>query len=175
MNIHYTEANAWQYSFFVPHDVAGLMQLHAAAPTRSPRSSTRCSPPTPRTTGREQADITGLIGQYAHGNEPSHHMAYLYAYAGQPWKTQAMVRRILDTMYARAPDGLAGNEDCGQMSAWFVISALGLYPVAPGSDAVRDRLSPVRARHHPPRKRPRRSLSWRAATRPAPFTSPARR
>jgi len=78
-------------------------------------------------------DISGLIGQYAHGNEPSHHVAYLYAYAGQPWKTQARVRQIMDTLYSDQPDGLSGNEDCGQMSAWLVLSALGLYPVDPVS------------------------------------------
>jgi predicted alpha-1,2-mannosidase len=78
-------------------------------------------------------DISGLIGQYAHGNEPSHHVAYLYAYAGAPWKTQARVRQVLTTLYAAAPDGLAGNEDCGQMSAWYVMSALGFYPVDPVS------------------------------------------
>ena len=86
-----------------------------------------------KTTGREQADITGLIGQYAHGNEPSHHMAYLYNYANQPWKTQLRVRQILDEFYKPEPDGLIGNEDCGQMSAWYVFSAAGFYPVTPGS------------------------------------------
>ena len=86
-----------------------------------------------RTTGREQADITGLIGQYAHGNEPSHHMAYLYAYAGQPWKTQAHGAPDARHDVRARPDGLSGNEDCGQMSAWYVISALGFYPVTPGS------------------------------------------
>ncbi len=84
------------------------------------------------TSGREQADITGLIGQYAHGNEPSHHMAYLYARSGQPEKTRAMVKRIMDEMYHDAPDGLSGNEDCGQMSAWYVMSALGFYQISPG-------------------------------------------
>jgi hypothetical protein len=82
--------------------------------------------------GREQADITGLIGQYAHGNEPSHHMAYLYNFTNAPYKTQLYIDRILKEMYQNAPDGLAGNEDCGQMSAWYVLSALGLYPIAPG-------------------------------------------
>jgi hypothetical protein len=82
--------------------------------------------------GRHQPDITGLIGQYAHGNEPSHHIAYLYDYAGQPWKTQKMVRRIMKEMYSDQPDGLAGNEDCGQMSAWYVLSAMGIYAVTPG-------------------------------------------
>jgi hypothetical protein len=133
VNIHYTEANAWQYSFFVPHDVEGLMRLHGGADAFARRLDALFSAGS-RTSGREQADITGLVGQYAHGNEPSHHMAYLYAYAGQPWKTQAMARRLMDTMYSSRPDGLVGNEDCGQMSAWLVMSALGFYPVAPGGD-----------------------------------------
>ena len=77
-------------------------------------------------------DATGLIGQYAHGNEPSHHMAYLYNYSGEPWKTQAMVREILETMYDDQPNGLSGNEDCGQMSAWYILSSMGFYPVCPG-------------------------------------------
>lgn len=132
VNNHYTEANAWQYSFFVPHDVEGLMRLYGGAEAFARKLDAMFSADS-RTTGRNQADITGLIGQYAHGNEPSHHMAYLYAYAGQPWKTQAMVRRIMETMYSARPDGLSGNEDCGQMSAWYVLSALGFYPVAPGS------------------------------------------
>jgi len=79
-------------------------------------------------------DISGLIGQYAHGNEPSHHVAYLFSYAGQPWKTQEKVRQIMDDFYTNAPDGLIGNEDCGQMSAWLILSAMGFYPVTPGSD-----------------------------------------
>ena len=132
VNNHYTEANDWQYSFFVPHDVEGLMRM-MGGPDALARKLDALFSASSATTGREQADITGLIGQYAHGNEPSHHMAYLYAYAGQPWKTQELVRRILDTLYGTAPDGLAGNEDCGQMSAWFVLSALGVYPVAPGA------------------------------------------
>ena len=132
VNNHYTEGNAWHYSFFVPHDVEGLIRL-MGGPEKFADKVDALFAADSRTTGREQADITGMIGQYAHGNEPSHHMAYLYAYAGQPWKTQAMVRRILDTMYADDPDGLSGNEDCGQMSAWYILSALGFYPVAPGS------------------------------------------
>lgn len=79
-------------------------------------------------------DITGLIGWYAHGNEPSHHVAYLYAAAGQPWRTQARLKQIMDTQYAPRPDGLAGNDDLGQMSAWYVFTALGFYPVAPASN-----------------------------------------
>ncbi|HAA18857.1 MAG TPA: glycosyl hydrolase family 92, partial [Cytophagales bacterium] len=84
--------------------------------------------------GRDQPDITGLIGQYAHGNEPSHHMAYLYNYLGQRWRSQALVHQIMDEQYRNAPDGLSGNEDCGQMSAWYLFSALGFYPVTPGTD-----------------------------------------
>ena len=85
-----------------------------------------------KTIGRHQIDITGLIGQYAHGNEPSHHMSYLYNYVNKPWKTQERVAQILEEMYANAPDGLSGNEDCGQMSSWYVLSALGIYAVTPG-------------------------------------------
>jgi predicted alpha-1,2-mannosidase len=132
VNNHYTEANAWQYSFFVPQDVEGLMRLHGGPEAFAQKLDALFAAPT-TTTGREQADITGLIGQYAHGNEPSHHMAYLYAFAGQPWKTQGMVRRIIETQYSDGPGGLSGNEDCGQMSAWLVFSALGFYPVTPGS------------------------------------------
>ena len=132
VNNHYTEANSWQYSFFVPHDVGGLIRLQGG-PERFARKLDALFSASSKTTGRDQADITGLIGQYAHGNEPSHHMAYLYSYVGQPWKTQAMVRRILDEQYSARPDGLSGNEDCGQMSAWYVFSAIGFYPVAPGS------------------------------------------
>jgi predicted alpha-1,2-mannosidase len=83
--------------------------------------------------GREQPDITGLIGQYAHGNEPSHHIAYLYDYVQAPSKTQQRVRQIMDEFYKPTPDGLIGNEDCGQMSAWYVLSASGFYPVVPGA------------------------------------------
>jgi len=84
------------------------------------------------TSGRKQPDITGLIGQYVHGNEPSHHMAYLYNFVNQPSDTQRIVREILTTLYSNAPDGVSGNEDCGQMSAWYVFSSLGFYPVTPG-------------------------------------------
>ena len=79
-------------------------------------------------------DVTGLVGQYAHGNEPSHHIAYLYSYVGQPWKTQEWTRRLLDKMYQPTPEGIIGNEDCGQMSAWYILSAMGFYPVCPGTD-----------------------------------------
>ena len=132
VNNHYTEANAWQYSFFVPHDVDGLMTL-MGGPDAFARKLDALFTADSRTSGREQADITGLIGQYAHGNEPSHHMLYLYAYAGQAWKTQEVAGEYWTRIYKNSPDGLSGNEDCGQMSAWYVLSALGFYPVAPGS------------------------------------------
>lgn len=131
VNFSFTEANSWQYSFFVPHDLGGLIEL-AGGRRRFVQRLDDMFTAESGTTGREQADITGLIGQYAHGNEPSHHVAYLYNFAGQPWKTQARVRQIMDTFYAPRPDGLIGNEDCGQMSAWYVLSAAGLYQVAPG-------------------------------------------
>jgi predicted alpha-1,2-mannosidase len=128
----FTEANSWQYTFFVPHDVSGLIALMGGRRAFANKLD-RLFAADSRTTGREQADITGLIGQYAHGNEPSHHMAYLYNYVGEPWKTQARVRQIMDQFYKPEPDGLIGNEDCGQMSAWYVLSAAGFYPVTPGS------------------------------------------
>ncbi|HEV8429247.1 MAG TPA: GH92 family glycosyl hydrolase [Pyrinomonadaceae bacterium] len=127
----FTEANSWQYTFFVPHDIDGLIRLMGGRRQFANKLDQLFAADS-QTTGREQVDITGLIGQYAHGNEPSHHMAYLYNYVGQPWKTQARVRQILDQFYKAEPDGLIGNEDCGQMSAWFVLSAAGFYPVTPG-------------------------------------------
>ena len=128
VTFHFTEANAWQYTFFVPQDVEGLIDLMGGAAKFAGKLDQMFAAES-RTTGREQADITGLIGQYAHGNEPSHHMAYLYNYAGQPRKTQLRVRQIMDQFYKPTPDGLIGNEDCGQMSAWYVLSAAGFYPV----------------------------------------------
>ncbi|HJT28791.1 MAG TPA: GH92 family glycosyl hydrolase [Pyrinomonadaceae bacterium] len=129
----FTEANSWQYTFFAPHDISGLITLMGGGPQFA-RKLDQLFIAESRTTGREQVDITGLIGQYAHGNEPSHHMAYLYNYVGQPWKTQSRVREIMDQFYKPEPDGLIGNEDCGQMSAWYVLSAAGFYPVTPGSN-----------------------------------------
>ncbi|MCB0822831.1 MAG: GH92 family glycosyl hydrolase [Bacteroidales bacterium] len=131
VNFNYTEANSWQYSFFVPQDISGLIKLMGSKELfidHLDKLFTESS----ETTGREQSDITGLIGQYAHGNEPSHHMAYLYNYVGQPWKSQKYARQIMDELYTEKPDGLCGNEDCGQMSAWYVMSAMGIYPVTPG-------------------------------------------
>ena len=132
VNFNFTEANSWQYSFYVPQDVSGLIKLHGG-PSALERKLDELFSAQEATSGRQQADITGLVGQYAHGNEPSHHMAYLYNYVGAPQKSQAMVRRLLKEMYANAPDGLIGNEDCGQMSSWYVLSSLGFYPLNPGS------------------------------------------
>jgi predicted alpha-1,2-mannosidase len=132
VNFNFTEANSWQYSFYVPQDVSGLIALQGGT-VAFERKLDDLFHALGHTSGRVQADITGLIGQYAHGNEPSHHMAYLYSYAGRSTKTQAMVRRILKEMYQNQPDGLIGNEDCGQMSSWYVLSSLGFYPVTPGS------------------------------------------
>jgi predicted alpha-1,2-mannosidase len=131
---NYTEGNAWQYTWLVPHDVPGLIKLFGsdAAFTEKLDSlfvikgdlGSSASP-----------DISGLIGMYAHGNEPSHATVYLYSYAGQQWKTAEKVRQVLHEMYKDKPDGISGNEDCGQMSAWYILSALGFYPVSPSSGA----------------------------------------
>jgi predicted alpha-1,2-mannosidase len=133
VNFNYTEANAWQYSFYVPQDVSGLIGLMGGKERFVDKLDSLFSV-SPKTTGIDLPDVSGLIGQYAHGNEPSHHMAYLYSFAGQPWKTQRRARSIVDELYTTGPAGLCGNEDCGQMSAWYVLSALGFYPVTPGSD-----------------------------------------
>jgi len=131
VNFNYTEANSWQYSLFVPQDVDGLIELLGGREEMIGRLD-QLFDESSETTGRQQSDISGLVGQYAHGNEPSHHMAYLYNYVGQPWKTQLRTRQILDELYTPLPDGLCGNEDCGQMSAWYVLSAIGFYSVTPG-------------------------------------------
>lgn len=132
VTFHFTEGNSWQYSFFVPHNINRLMGLMGGRGKFAAKLDELFTTDQ-KLAGRFQPDITGLIGQYAHGNEPSHHIPYLYNYAGQPWKTQKYVRRIMDEFYKNAPDGLIGNEDCGQMSAWYVLSAAGIYPVAPGA------------------------------------------
>ena len=131
VTVHYTEANPWQYSFFVPHDIDGLIALHGGSARFTARLDSLFEGGS-LMAGRQQSDITGLVGQYAQGNEPSHHVAYLYNYAGVPWKTAAVVRRIMDSLYTEKPDGLCGNDDCGQMSAWYVMSAMGFYQVCPG-------------------------------------------
>lgn len=124
----YTESNAWQTTFAVQHDPAGLIALFGG---REPFIAKLDELFTTASTLPANAppDIAGLVGQYAHGNEPSHHISYLYVYAGQPWKTQERARSLMETMYFDKPNGLQGNEDVGQMSAWYLLSALGFYPV----------------------------------------------
>ena len=128
----FTESNSWQATFLNQHDLYEYMKLFAgekgfvAKLDNLFNQSSELPPDAP-------PDIAGMVGQYAHGNEPGHHVAYLYAYAGEHWKTQARVRMLLETMHHNDPDGLAGNEDCGQMSAWYVLSALGFYAVDPVS------------------------------------------
>ncbi|CAI8444107.1 MAG: Uncharacterised protein [Cryomorphaceae bacterium] len=154
VNNHFTEANAYQYSFSPVHDIEGWMEV--LTNFRAAREGWNSLPRKKQamvvksrhdvledlldelftapseTTGRAQADITGLIGQYAHGNEPSHHIAYLYNATNNPGKTSYWVNEILNSQYQNTPDGLSGNEDCGQMSAWYVMASMGLYPLVPG-------------------------------------------
>jgi predicted alpha-1,2-mannosidase len=132
-NTDYTEGNAWQHSWFVPHDAAALVEAMGGEEAFVRRLDELFEQDTVIHGANASADISGLIGQYAHGNEPSHHIAYLYSWAGYPERTGERVRQILDTQYRADPDGLAGNEDCGQMSAWYVFSALGFYPADPSS------------------------------------------
>ena len=132
VNFTLTEANTWQYNFFVPQDInthIDMMGGPAAYAAKLDGLFTASS----KLSGREQVDITGLIGQYAHGNEPSHNTVYMYNYVGQPTKTQQYVKQVMDELYTDERDGLCGNEDCGQMSAWGVFSALGFYPATPAS------------------------------------------
>jgi predicted alpha-1,2-mannosidase len=129
----YTEGNAWQHSWFVPQDVEGFIKLHGSNEVFASRLEQLFTESSEITGNNVSADISGLIGQYAHGNEPSHHIAYMFNHANQPWRTQYWVRHILDTQYNTTPNGLSGNEDCGQMSAWYVFSSMGLYPMNPAS------------------------------------------
>ena len=129
----YTEATPWHYRFFVPHDVNGLAGLFGSREAFV-RELDRLFTLESDEMQLDVSDVTGLMGQYAHGNEPSHHMAYLYNYVGQPWRTQELTRSLLHGMYAPTPAGIIGNEDCGQMSAWYIFSSLGFYPVCPGSN-----------------------------------------
>lgn len=133
VNFNYTEANSWQYSFYVPQDIQGFTDALGGKKELELKLDELFTTSS-ETPGRHQVDITGKIGQYAHGNEPSHHMSYLYNYVNKPWKTQERVSQILKEMYSNSPDGLSGNEDCGQMSSWYVLSALGIYSVTPGLD-----------------------------------------
>jgi predicted alpha-1,2-mannosidase len=132
VNNNFTEGNSWQYSFFVPQDINGMIEAYGGNKKFEGKLDEMFNAES-KTTGREQVDVTGLIGQYAHGNEPSHHMAYLYSFIDKSEKTQQKVDYILNEFYKNSPDGLIGNEDCGQMSAWYVLSALGIYAVTPGS------------------------------------------
>ena len=131
VNNNYTEGNGWQYTFFVPQDIPGMIEAFGGNDKFEAKLDEMFNAES-KTTGRQQVDVTGLMGQYAHGNEPSHHMAYLYNYIGKPEKTNEKVKYILDKFYTNTPDGLIGNEDCGQMSAWYVLSAMGIYAVTPG-------------------------------------------
>ncbi len=131
VNNNFTEGNSWHYSFFVPQDIYGMIEAYGG-PVKFEAKLDEMFNSESKTTGRQQADVTGLIGQYAQGNEPSHHMAYLYNYVGKPEKTKEKVHYILNEFYKNTPDGLIGNEDCGQMSAWYVLSSMGLYHVTPG-------------------------------------------
>lgn len=130
----YTEGNAWQYSWFMPQDQAGLIRLLGGDRPTIAKLDRMFDFDTSKLDYSHAEDIAGLIGQYIHGNEPSHHVAYLYAYAGAPWRTQERLAQIVGSQYKPTPDGLAGNDDLGQMSSWLVFTALGFYPVAPGSN-----------------------------------------
>ncbi|MEZ5106388.1 MAG: GH92 family glycosyl hydrolase [Draconibacterium sp.] len=130
---HYTEANAYQYSLFVPQDINGLIELMGGNASFE-KWLDNCFSIENDPSKMYHSDVTGMIGQYAHGNEPSHHMAYLYNFVGKPRKTQERVWQIMDSFYTDKPDGLCGNEDAGQMSAWYILSAMGFYQVTPGLD-----------------------------------------
>ena len=131
-NDDYCEGNAWQYTWLVSHDPHGLIDLFGSDETFLKKLDMLFTISSEQKAGAS-ADITGLIGQYAHGNEPSHHIPYLYAFAGQQWKTAEKVRQIMTEMYNDTHEGLCGNEDCGQMSAWYVLSAMGIYAVHPSA------------------------------------------
>ncbi len=129
----YTEGNAWQHSWFVLHDTPELIKMHGGNEKFSAMLEQLFTESSEIKGENVSPDISGLIGQYAHGNEPSHHIAYMFNFSGQPWRTQFWVREILKSQYFTTPEGLSGNEDCGQMSAWYVFSAIGLYPYNPVS------------------------------------------
>jgi len=129
----YAEGNAWQYLWLAPQDVSGLISLLGGEKAFNAKLDSFFTVKS-KDTSEVLVDLTGLIGQYAHGNEPSHHIAYLYAYSGQQWKSAEKVRYIMKEFYHDDPDGVIGNEDCGQMSAWFIFSSIGFYPVFPASE-----------------------------------------
>jgi predicted alpha-1,2-mannosidase len=127
----FTEGNSWQYTWHVQHDVEGLVSLMGGKEIFATKLDSLFFIETATDNTQFVSDVTGLIGQYAHGNEPSHHVAYFYNYAGKPWKTQELIREIFNRYYLSKPDGLCGNDDCGQMSAWYIFSAMGFYPMNP--------------------------------------------
>ncbi|MBQ2416160.1 MAG: glycoside hydrolase family 92 protein, partial [Alistipes sp.] len=127
----YCEGNAWQYTWLVPHDVEGLAECFGGKEAMIEKLDSLFTVSSEVSGEHKSADISGLIGQYAHGNEPSHHTIYMYALAGEPWKCADKVREVLQTLYFDGEAGLSGNEDVGQMSAWYVMSAMGLYEVEP--------------------------------------------
>lgn len=131
-NDDYCEGTAWQWTWFVPHDVDGLVELMGGRDGFINKLDSLFIADSTLEGELVSADISGLIGQYAHGNEPSHHITHLYNYVGQPWRTQELVDEVLHTLYSNNPDGLSGNEDCGQMSAWFILNSMGFYQVCPG-------------------------------------------
>jgi len=131
-NTPYVEGNAWQWTWYVPHDVDGLVDLMGGREAFAVKLDSLFTVSSEVLGEHASGDITGLIGQYAHGNEPSHHIAYLFNEVEQPWRTQEVVSEILDQFYTDQPDGLCGNEDCGQMSAWYILSSMGIYPICPG-------------------------------------------
>ncbi|MDO5971942.1 GH92 family glycosyl hydrolase [Flavivirga aquimarina] len=133
VHAEYTEGNAWQHSWFVLHDTKNLIEMHGGEEAFTSKLEQLFTESSEITGENVSADISGLVGQYAHGNEPSHHIAYMFNFANKPWKTQYWVHEILKTQYDATPEGLSGNEDCGQMSAWYVFSSIGLYPFSPAS------------------------------------------
>jgi predicted alpha-1,2-mannosidase len=135
-NQGFIEGNAWNFSLFVPQDPKGLINAMGGENKFLPHLDSLFTMHLPDKFFEETEDITreGIIGNYVHGNEPSHHVAYLYNFTNEPWKTQERIRMILKKQYGATPDGLGGNDDCGQMSAWYIFSSLGFYPLAPGSD-----------------------------------------
>ena len=130
----YTEGNAWQYTWHVQHDPEGLISLIGGKEATAEKLNTLFKLESKVEGAGFVLDVSGLIGQYAHGNEPSHHTAYFFDFAGKPWRTQEIIREIFDTQYKNKPDGLCGNDDCGQMSAWYLFSAMGFYPFNPCND-----------------------------------------
>lgn len=135
-NQGFIEGNAWNYSLYVPHDPESMIEAMGGKDRFAGHLDSLFSMHLPDEFFAETEDISreGIIGNYVHGNEPGHHIPYLYNFTNQPWKTQDKVRMILRKQYQARPDGLGGNDDCGQMSAWYIFSSLGFYPLAPGSD-----------------------------------------